>query len=312
MHGPAQNRKQNGTTMNNEYTNGIKKNILAPPLFRGLVACLVILFIAYGCTGNKPAIINAAGAGDINTVKMLKAEGRNINEVDSNGATALMYAIWSKKYDTAKYLIESGANIKAKDINGYDALIYAVDYMQFDLMLMLLDKGADIETKDSLGNTPLAHAALQLGNLSFVKMLIKSGADVNTRNYASEPLLDSVYDYGALNVFAELINAGAKLLEPPKGQARLVLLGFLNSTAMVTVGKVSKYLGNGKELSFVNVNPGFHTIERTASWNRNQPKFSIDAKAGQTYYIKILQNEISFVEESAAKAKIKELLKTSN
>ena len=74
-----------------------------------LIVCAIILAIS-GCATSKSALMNAASEGDINTVKKLQAEGRNINEMDSNGSTALMYAIRSKKGDTAKHLIESGAD----------------------------------------------------------------------------------------------------------------------------------------------------------------------------------------------------------
>lgn len=283
--------------MNKEYANGMKGNILTQFLFYRLAACLVILLIAYGCAA-KPAIIKAAGSGDISTIKRLQTEGQNINEKDSKGATALMYAIWSKKPDVSKYLIESGSDVKAKDKNGMDALIYAVSYGQLELINILLDKGADIESRDNQGDTPLMHAALRGWNIDAVKMLIKRGADVNTKNNAAQPLLDLLLDEPepiTMDIVAELINAGANLLEPAKGKARLIILGerfeeFSNDTAYVTVGKYSKYLNTANRLKFIDIEPGKHTIAIWVSSGQKQPQLSINVKVGQTYYFKIIQH----------------------
>jgi ankyrin repeat protein len=146
--------------MNRKWISRISKGIVSISIISKLIICLMILFIVYGCASTRPAIIQAAGSGDIGAIKKLNAEGRNINECDSAGATPLMYAIWSKKTDAAKYLIESGADIKAKDSNGYDALIYAVDYGQLEIVGILIDKGADIEPKDSNKR----HSAAELQN----------------------------------------------------------------------------------------------------------------------------------------------------
>ena len=346
---------ERGTIMNREYANGIKKDILTQSLFCRLMACLIILLITYGCAG-RPAIIKAAGSGDISTIKSLHAEGRNINEADSTGATALIYAIRSKKTDVAKYLIESGANVNVKDKDGFDALISAVDYNQIDLINILIDKGADIESRDYYGDTPLTHAALRKVNIDAVKMLVKRGANANTRNNKSQPLLDLLLDEPAaemMEIVSLLVNADPKLLEPTKGKARLLFFGEnfdRMGTVSVNVGNLVKYLSKINMLNLIDVEPGNHmiAIKISAAGSlvpRKQTKFSLDVKADQVYYFKILQREdfgaagiigswvgqssigqvvsgiadqvedpfkIGLIEESVAKAKIKGLLKTNN
>lgn len=339
-----------------EGANDIKKKILILPFVCRLMACLIILFIAYGCTLGKPAIIKAADSGDVNTIKKLQAEGRNINETDSNGATALIYAICSKKVETAKYLIESGADIKMKDRNGWDALIYAIDYKQHELINLLIDKGADIELRDNWGDTPLVHAALRTADIDSVKMLIKRGAKVNTRNNTSQPLFDLLLDEPAtemMNIVAVLVKADPNLLETTRGKARLLFFGEKFDplgTVSVNVGNVVKYLSKVNTLNFIDVEQGNHTIAIKISAAqslvpRKQTKFSLDVKADKVYYFEVLQREdfgaagiigsyvgqsgigqgvsaiadqfeepfkIGLIEESVAKAKIKELLKTTN
>jgi ankyrin repeat protein len=270
------------------------------------------LLAAYGCAGTGPVIIKAAGSGDIHTVKKLHAEGRNISEADSDGTTALMHAIWSKKLDVAKYLIESGANIKAKD--GYDALLYAIDYKQFELIKLLMDKGADIESRDSSGRTPLAHAILNVTDVNVFKkiaskatnvnprdeacevvnLLIKKGANINAKDNASETVLDIALSiYNGLDIVALMVNSGANLFIPADGKARLMFIGeefFHKDSAWVTIGDISKYLAKDIKLAYVDVNSGKHTIEIPVSWYQKKINADINVEAGQTYYFEIAQN----------------------
>jgi hypothetical protein len=356
--------------MKREYVNGIKKNILTKSFYQ-VTACLIILFIAYGCAGNKPAIINAAGSGDINTVKRLQAEGRNINEADSSGATPLMYAIWNNKANVAKFLIASGANIKAKDNNGYDALIWAIKYKQHEIINILIDRGADIESRDSSGRTPLFHAVVNVTDVNvfkkiastvtnvnprdeafeIAKLLIKKGANVNTKDNASETLLETALSmYNGLDIVAVLVNSGANLFIPADGKARVMLIGeefFHKDSTWVSIGDISKKLANDTKLTFIDVNPGKHTIEIPVSWYQKKINADINVEAGRMYYLEITQDidqriaelvggiadgiarasgvfmiaegtsdngafSITPLDESVAKEKIKALLKTTN
>jgi hypothetical protein len=325
-------------------------NIFKKSFVCKLVSCLIILFVAFGCAGNSPLIIKAAGDGDINTVQQLQAEGQNLNEADSSGATPLMYAIWGGKVDLAKYLIESGADIKAKDSRGYDALSYAIDYKQFEiikrlvdkganlnskdssgktslaravsyknyeLINTLLDKGADIESKDSLGRTPLFDAVLAVSNVTeanvfkriaskanditprdeaveVFKLLIKRNANVNAKDNESISVLEFALScYNQTDVVNELVNAGANLLIPSDGKARLLFFGeefFIKDSAWVTIGDISKYLAKDIKLTFIDVNPGKHTIVIPVSWYQKKVNADINVEAGQTYYLEITQN----------------------
>lgn len=256
---------------------------------------LIILFTIYGCASTSPSIIKASGSGDVSTIKRLRAEGRNINERDHAGATALMYAIWSKKPDVAKYLIESGADIKAKDNNGFDALIYAVDYGQPEIINILINKGADIESRDNSGMTPLAHAVWQVRDINAVKQLIKKGADVNTKISESETLLDYALAIdGRMDIIIELVSSGARLLDPEDGKARLLFIGegFLLRDTWVTIGDRHKNLKKGR-IAFIDVNPGRHTIDIPVSGYQAPSKASVDVKAGEIFYFTVSPSDSS-------------------
>ena len=302
--------------------------------------CIVILLVAYGCASTSPAIFKATSSGDIHTIKTLRGEGRNINEADSNGATPLMYAIWSKKPDVVKYLIESGADIKAKDSNGFDALIYAVDYKQLEIIDILIDKGADINIKDNYGMTVLVRSIWLAKDENIAKLFIRKGANVTMRDSEGYTALDHAFNYGLMGIAVELINAGANLFIPAERKSRLIFIGeefFFKDGAWIEIGNLNRYVKKGAELAFIDVDPGDHIITVPVSWYQTKIQADIKVKADQVYYFKITQNMdnraagmvggilletivdktsgrgpfiITPMEESVAKEKIRTLLKT--
>jgi hypothetical protein len=71
---------------------------------------IVVLLMTTGCAV-KSSLINAASKGDTLTTQKQIKEGANINEVDKNGATPLMHAIWNGQTETAKALVNMGADL---------------------------------------------------------------------------------------------------------------------------------------------------------------------------------------------------------
>ena len=272
--------------------------------------------------------MQASEKGDYQTVQKLIQGGSNINEADSNGSTPLMYAITEGKTEVVKYLIESGADIKARNKNGYDALLCAVDavdHMQLEIVKILINKGANLESKDLWGRTPLVLAAFNvagygLPHADVIKLLIESGADLNAKSAEGETALDLALSYKRGDIVDDLIRAGVKLWTPEAAKARLFFVGIqLWDYATVTVGKQSKNL-NKTGMAFIDVDTGIHNISVSG-----ESTASIDAIAGQTYYLEVTQDMkrrsvqylilvkmpsfgITFLKEVEAKEKIKELL----
>lgn len=61
----------------------------------------------------------------------------------------------------AKLLIESGADVNAVNLNQATALIYAATFAQSEIAQMLIENGADLSHKDEKGNTAFDHAKMQ-------------------------------------------------------------------------------------------------------------------------------------------------------
>jgi ankyrin repeat protein len=126
----------------------------------------------------KSSLINAASKGDTLTTQKQINEGANINEVDKNGATPLMHAIWNGQTETAKALVSMGADVNVKDSQNSTALLYAASHGYYELTEILIKKGADINIKAKSGETALTNVA----DYKIAKLLVDGGADINAQN----------------------------------------------------------------------------------------------------------------------------------
>ena len=107
------------------------------------------------------ALRNAAGEGDLATLKRLVEEGVDLEATDKYGNTALMCAAREGKLDCLALLIAKGANLDATvDDNKRTALHKAAYCGHTPCVEALLKAGADASLKDRDGETALDRAKL--------------------------------------------------------------------------------------------------------------------------------------------------------
>jgi len=75
-------------------------------------------------------------------VSKLLSSGEKINQVDSEGNTALIWAVRRGCEDLVKFLISKNANINLKSSNGFSPLMWANLYKREDIKKMLLRAGS--------------------------------------------------------------------------------------------------------------------------------------------------------------------------
>ncbi|ORX53768.1 hypothetical protein BCR36DRAFT_20552 [Piromyces finnis] len=147
---------------------------------------------------------------NINNIKFLVEEKEiNINSIDKNGCTALMYALKNGHNATAKYLMENEENTCIKDKNGNTLLLlyYAClsKKINKDAIRYIVEKlKVDINSQDKFGMTPLMYA-VQNQNQDIVKYLIERKPDIDIIDNDGWSYLHYACKYGLEDLIKYLI-----------------------------------------------------------------------------------------------------------
>jgi ankyrin repeat protein len=182
---------------------------------KGFIRCVILLLPVASLLMAAAAsdVADAAMKGNKDAVRSLLQQKANVNAPQSDGTTALHWAVRTDDLDTADLLIRAGANVSAANRDGATPLLLAavngnaamierllkvgVDanapltkYGDTALMMtartgktdaiqMLLDHGAQVNTKETWGDTTALMWAVSERHPAAVKLLIAHGADVN-------------------------------------------------------------------------------------------------------------------------------------
>ena len=150
--------------------------------------------VEYVKTGGSPALLFAAGRGNIECARHLLEFGARVNDTAADGNSALVVAAHSGHPAFAAFLVDRGADPNA-DGAGYAALPAAVLRGDLDLVKALLAHGANPDTRIAkatpyrrqsadfylpvslVGATPLIVAA-KYASADMIRTLVASGADL--------------------------------------------------------------------------------------------------------------------------------------
>lgn len=151
-------------------------------------------------THASPLMI-AAKKGFINIVRLLIEAAKNSKEIkldnfvnvkNSNGETALFYALKSFKFnktlDIIELLLSNHADINMQNKSGQNILMQSIKFGLIELANFLLNNHADIHKQDLEGNTALIYA-ISNGYDSLSNRLISMGANIDAKNRNSNTLL---------------------------------------------------------------------------------------------------------------------------
>ena len=92
-------------------------------------------------------ILHQAILENLKSVQHLIKEGENIEAKNSDGQTALHYAVSKNKLPIVEFLLEKGAKIEQKDKNGYTSLFIAVSKGYKPIVEILIKHDADLMAK---------------------------------------------------------------------------------------------------------------------------------------------------------------------
>lgn len=102
--------------------------------------------------------ITATDAKRVAMVDLLVRKGANLDTLDHDGWSALMWASWSGLNQVASKLLELGASHRYADKQGNTALIIAAQRGNAEIVKALLAKGADKSVRNRAGNSALEAA----------------------------------------------------------------------------------------------------------------------------------------------------------
>ncbi|WP_416149868.1 M48 family metallopeptidase [Salipaludibacillus sp. HK11] len=104
--------------------------------------------------GEHPPLILATIDGDIDEIERLVAEGADIEVMDIEDSTPLIYAIYLDNLEVAEKLLELGANPNHEDLYG-TPLTIALEFGWLDMAILLYENGADVNQETYQGVSPL-------------------------------------------------------------------------------------------------------------------------------------------------------------
>ena len=124
---------------------------------------------------DKTPLMYAAENGEVKLVQMLISAGLDIDAIDSSGKTALIYAVENKHKETVLQLIKNKVRINDSDRGSHktSALWTAINNQDEKMVQILVDNGADLYKKSKYGEIALTFAVLE-GGKKIVNILLNS------------------------------------------------------------------------------------------------------------------------------------------
>jgi ankyrin repeat protein len=151
----------------------------AARIFSTCSGALVLCLSAFAASNNPVA--DAAMNGDVATVRALVQQKADVNAVQTDGATAIQWAVYRDDLEMVDVLIAAGANIKLANREGATPLYLASLHGSEPMIEKLLQAGGDPNQLGPEGETPLMLVA-RTGNLDAIRLLLDHHADVNAKD----------------------------------------------------------------------------------------------------------------------------------
>ena len=146
----------------------------------------------------------------------------------------LVAAARSVDVQGVQVLLERAADVQAAESDGMTALHWAVQRDAVEIVDLLLAAGADVSASNHYGVTPLTLASLNGGG-EVVTQLLAAGADPNARLADGETVLMTAARTGEVDVIAALLAAGGDPngYEQARGQTALMWAAAENNVEAI-------------------------------------------------------------------------------
>jgi ankyrin repeat protein len=139
------------------------------------------------------------------------------------GAAGLVDAVRSGDRATALALIQQKVNVNAPESDGTTALHWAVQKDDVDMVDRLIKAGANVNAKNDYGSTPMSEAAIN-GNVAVMDRLLKAGADPESPNGDGQTALMVLARTNNVEAAKLLLGRGAKVNAVEKWREQTALM----------------------------------------------------------------------------------------
>ena len=147
---------------------------------------------------------------DLNLLKFLLSINTSPDATDSNGWTALLYAIFFDRQEAMSLLLKANANPNLQLLNdGSSPIFLASQHNRIDAITQLLEAKADPNLQRSFnGATPLIVAS-EHGHTDAIALLLKANADPNLEMNTGATPLFLASEKGNIDVISLFLKANA-------------------------------------------------------------------------------------------------------
>ncbi len=142
--------------------------------------------------------------------RLLVSGGCDVNQVSTDGRTALHYAVWNGHYEMVEMLLKAGCDPALHERFGDTLPMMAANHGHVHTLQLLIRSGCDILERNFACDTAL-HYASRNGHIHCIKLLTKSGADVNAQNSWGYTPLTLAVSQEQVHVAQYLIAQGSKV-----------------------------------------------------------------------------------------------------
>lgn len=177
------------------------------PSIRPLLASAVLL-IQPAAYADSPLADSIQSGRRAEAVRLIETGG-DVNAMQSDGTTALLWAVYRKDLPLVERLLDAGADASATNRYGSSPLAEAVKIADAGIVERLLDAGADPDAANADGQTVLMLAA-RTGSVDVARRLVEHGADVNAEEaFRGQTALMWAVDGNFAELAVYLVESGA-------------------------------------------------------------------------------------------------------
>jgi ankyrin repeat protein len=186
------------------------------------------------------ALMKASQEGDLERVKLLMAEGADVNGQSKNGWTP--FAIAGEDFDLEmfKTIFGKGSSTVASNRHGWTPLIVATISGHEEIVRALLARGAEVNAGNDEGWTALRFA-VSMDETEILRLLLNAGADANRRDHEGQTALMQAARENSLESLKILLESGADaLVEDRNQQTALKVAEAYGHTEIISLLKESE------------------------------------------------------------------------